>query len=318
MFRKETDKNGLIVVASMDQILCPGEPLLVCLHGQLLCCELQIPQTNSSIANNGQSGITTGFEDLAMEFRVGFGPLTDIISWSVFALGVSNFFWMPLAMCIGKRPVILISMVIFLAGLIWSIYAPTLHSLLGARIFASFGAGSVESLGPSIIADLFLERYFATAMALFALFLSAGSQVGPVIAGYLIADRGWRWFFKLCTILNAANLFFCLFFLPETSYRRPYVYDGETAAEADKEATEMHEYKHDQNMGDDLATGTTGTALGVPYAGSYWKDLVAFRNRGQEETGLKAFPKQLTLPWRFLLVPGAVYAAASYGVILGG
>ncbi|CZR61854.1 related to MFS transporter [Phialocephala subalpina] len=270
------------------------------------------------MGNCYSSGITTGFEDMAIEFRVGFGSLTDIVSWSVFALGVSNFFWMPLAMCIGKRPVILISMVIFLAGLIWSVYAPTLDSLLGARILASFGAGSVESLGPSMIADLFLERYFATAMALFALFLSGGSQIGPVIAGYLIADQGWRWFFKLCAILNAANLFFCLFFLPETSYRRPYVYSGETAAEADKEAIEMHEYKHGKNMGDGLATVPTGTAPGVPYAGSYWKDLVAFRNRGQEETGLRSFPKQLTLPWRFLVVPGAVYAVMSYGIMLGG
>lgn len=124
-----------------------------------------------------QSGITTGFEDLAMEFRVGFGPLTNLVSWSVFALGVSNLFWMPLAMCIGKRPVILISMLIFLGGTIWSFEAKSESSLLGSRIVASFGAGSIEALGPSIIADIFLERYFATAMALFALFLSGGSQV---------------------------------------------------------------------------------------------------------------------------------------------
>jgi MFS family permease len=129
---------------------------------------------------------------MAMEFRTGFGPLTDLISWGVFALGISNLFWMPLAMCIGKRPVILVSMLIFLGGTIWSVKAKTLHSLLGARILATFGAGSVESLGPSMIADMFMERYFATAMALFAMFLSGGSQIGPVIAGYLIADRGWR------------------------------------------------------------------------------------------------------------------------------
>lgn len=260
------------------------------------------------------SGITTGFEDMAMEFRVGFGPLTDIVSWSVFALGVSNLFWMPLAMCIGKRPVILISMVMFLGGEIWSFKAPTIHSLLGARILASFGAGSVESLGPSMIADMFMERYFATAMALFALFLSAGSQVGPVIAGYLIADQGWRWFFKLCTILNGINLIFCLFFLPETSYRRPYVYDGETAAEVDKEAGEFAEH----NEKGELQQTTSGNPVLQPYAGSYWKDLVSFRDRGQEESGLKAFPKQLSLPFRFLLVPAALYAAISYGVILGG
>ena len=255
-----------------------------------------------------------------MEFRVGFGPLTDLVSWSVFALGVSNLFWMPLAMCIGKRPVILISMLIFLGGEIWSFKATTVHSLLGARVLASFGAGSVESLGPSMIADLFLERYFATAMALFALFLSAGSQVGPVIAGYFIADRGWRWFFKLCTILSGINFFFCLFFLPETSYRRPYVYGGETAAEVDKEAAEMIEHKREKRDGleQGLEQVPTGTAPGQPYAGTYWKDLVSFRNRGQDEIGLRAFPKQLTLPWRFLLVPGALYATVSYGVILGG
>jgi len=250
-----------------------------------------------------------------MEFRVGFGPLTEITSWSVFALGVGNLFWMPLAICIGKRPVILVSMILFLGGLIWSFEAPTLNSLLGARIFASFAAGSVESIGPSMIADMFMERYFATAMALFALFLSGGSQIGPVIAGYVVADRGWRWFFKVCTILNGVNLLFCVFFLPETSYRRPYAYQGETAAEVDKEASEMIEHK---KAGADLEQVTTGTAPGQPYAGSYWKDLFSFGDRGQEETGLRAFLKQISLPWRFLLVPGALYAAVSYGVILGG
>lgn len=249
-----------------------------------------------------------------MEFRVGFGPLTDIISWSVFALGVSNFFWMPLAMCVGKRPVILISMVVFLAGLIWSFKAPTLHSLLGARVVASFGAGSVEALGPSILGDMFMERYFATAMAIFALFLSAGSQVGPVIAGYLIADRGWRWFFKLCTILNGINLFFCLFFLPETSYRRLNVYDGETAADADRAAAEkrdVHEVETQVQVVD------SDHGLRDNYHG-YWKDLVSFKDRAQEESGLRALPRQLSLPFRFLIVPGVLYATLAYGVMLGG
>ena len=232
---------------------------------------------------------------------------------------MGNLFWTPLAMCIGKRPVILISMLMFLGGLIWSFYAPTLNSLLGARIFASFAAGSIESLGPSIIADMFFERYFATAMALFSLFLTAGSQVGPVIAGYLIFDKGWRWFFKLCAILNGINFFFCLFFLPETTYRRAYIYDGETAAEADKEATEMVEHQQGKVAGGDHLTNMPSNIdRENAYAGSYFKDLLAFKNRGQEERGMKAFPKQLSLPWRFLLVPGAVYAAVSYGVILGG
>lgn len=265
------------------------------------------------MGNCYSSGITTGFEALAMEFRVGFGPLTDLISWSVFALGVSNLFWMPLAMCIGKRPVIIISMIVFLAGIIWSFEAKTENSLLGSRILASFGAGSIESLGPSIIADIFLERYFATAMALFALFLSGGSQIGPVIAGYVTASHGWRWFFKICAIINGVNIATVILFLPETSFRRTYAYDGETAAEIDKEAAEMVENTSTENKQAQLSNGTASTT-----APGYWKDLFTFSDRGQEQTGLKAFPRQFSLPFRFLLVPAALYATISYGVILGG
>ena len=222
-------------------------------------------------------------------------------------------------MCIGKRPVVLVSMLLFLGGLVWSFEAPTIHSLLGARIVASFGAGSIEAIGPSIIADLFMERYFSTAMAIFALFLSGGSQVGPIIAGSIVADRGWRWFFKVCTILNGVNLFFCIFFLPETTWRRPYVHDGETAAEVDKEA-EIAEHHEKGESGQKMTTSAESEGYGQQnvYAGSYWKDLVAFKDRGQEETGLKAFPRQFLLPFRFLLVPAAIYATIAYGVMLAG
>jgi MFS family permease len=217
-------------------------------------------------------------------------------------------------MGIGKRPCILLSLLVFFAGSIWSFKATSINGLLGARILASLGAGSCESLGPSIIGDLFRERYFATAMAFFSLFLAAGSQVGPCIAGYLIADRGWRWFFKLTTILIGCNLFFCIFSLPETSYRRPYIHDGETAAEVDKEAEDFSEHFEKG----ELQQTATGTPIIPSYAGSYWKDLVSFRDRSQEEGGLKAFPKQLSLPFRFLLVPAALYAAVLYGCLLGG
>lgn len=216
-------------------------------------------------------------------------------------------------MCIGKRPVVIMSMIIFLAGNIWSIYAPTEQSLLGSRILAAFGNGSIESIGPSIIADIFLERYFATAMALFALFLSGGSQIGPVIAGYVTAAEGWRWFFKICAIINGANIITCIFFLPETSFRRQYAYDGETAAEIDKEASEMVENAYTENKQGHLPTGGASTT-----APGYWKDLFTFGDRGQEQTGLKAFPRQFSLPFRFLLIPAALYATISYGVVLGG
>lgn len=91
------------------------------------------------LGNMYAAGLSTGFVELAQDFHTSFSTLTDLISWSVFALGVSNLFWMPTALCIGKRPVVLLSMTLFLAACIWSIKAKTFSSLLASRIVASFG-----------------------------------------------------------------------------------------------------------------------------------------------------------------------------------
>lgn len=177
-------------------------------------------------------------------------------------------------------------------------------------------AGSIESLGPAIIADLYMERYFATAMAIFSLFLSGGSQVGPTIAGFLIKSKGWRWFFILNAILIGINLLFTLILLPETNYKRD-MFEGETAAEVDKLAVEEIEHAGAKTVGDQAHEVTVNSTGNVHYAGSYVKDLVALKNRGLEN-GVAAWTKQLSLPFRFLLVPHALFAAVVYGAFLGG
>lgn len=65
--------------------------------------------------------------------------LSALVTYSVLAMGLANLFWMPIALCFGKRPVVLISMAMFLGGIIWSAVAQTYNSLLASRIFASFG-----------------------------------------------------------------------------------------------------------------------------------------------------------------------------------
>ncbi|KFY35725.1 hypothetical protein V494_05660 [Pseudogymnoascus sp. VKM F-4513 (FW-928)] len=272
------------------------------------------------LANMYTAGITTGFEALAMEFHVSNAQLVDTISYPVLALGVGNVFWTPTAVCIGKRPTIIAALFVFLAGTIWSIKAATFRSLVASRIVACFAGGSIDSLGPAIVADLYMERYFATAMAIFSICLAGGSQIGPMIAGFLITAKGWRWFFILCAILIGVNLVLILFFFPETSYRR-VIYNGETAQEADKVAVQTIEYI---NQAVDASAATTESTeshaqnFNPPYAGSYWKDLVSFKNRGTEPRGLVEWPRQFSLPFRFIFVPQVLFATISYGIFLGG
>jgi MFS family permease len=104
------------------------------------------------LANMYVSGLSTGFSDLAIEFQASAAQLTNTISYPVLALGVGNLFWMPTSICFGKRPTIIAALVVFIAGVIWSIKATNINSLVAARVVAAFAGGSIDSLGPAVVA----------------------------------------------------------------------------------------------------------------------------------------------------------------------
>jgi MFS family permease len=163
---------------------------------------------------------------------------------------------------------------------------------------------------------MFFERYFATAMALFAFCLSAGSQIGPMIAGFLIRSSGWRWFFILCTILIAVNLLTSLLFLPETTFRR-VLHVGENAAEIDKATIEQAQhFENKESVTVEERAEQRSEHLQV--RSSYWKDLIQFKDRGLEPEGLRSWPVKFLMPFRLIFVPSILFATCSYGIVLSG
>ncbi|KAJ5174677.1 uncharacterized protein N7482_000554 [Penicillium canariense] len=273
-------------------------------------CNIEALHPNN--LSHTQSGIATGFESLAIYFHADNDQLSALIVYSVLAMGLANLFWMPLALCFGKRPVVLVSMAMFLGGVIWSVVAQTYDSLLASRVFASFGYGAIESLGPSILADIFFERNYASAMAVYAAFLSGGSQIGPMIAGYLIEARGWRWFFILCAIIAAVNFVTAIFMLPETIYEP----DEQPATAEENEEIEKGLDSHLETI---PTRSQVGDRVKMDY-GEYFKGLFTLNiTKGAKEKGVfKFFAYLLVLPLPLLLVPGVLIASIMYGAVLGG
>ncbi|KAJ5266858.1 hypothetical protein N7478_009666 [Penicillium angulare] len=261
------------------------------------------------MGNMYSSGLATGFESLAIYFRITDAELAPLITYSVLSMGLANLVWMPLALCFGKRPVVLFSMAMFLGGIIWSGVAKDYNSLLASRVFASFGYGAIESLGPSILADIFFERNYSSAMAVYAAFLSGGSQIGPVIAGYLIEARGWRWFFYLCAIITAVNLVSTIFLLPET------ICESEEEPEPIDD-TEKDAHNHIEAV---PSRAQAGDRAKMDY-GEYWRGLFTFSltKEAKEKGVLKHFAYLFVLPFPLLLFPGILIASLMYGVMLGG
>ncbi|KAL2782580.1 major facilitator superfamily domain-containing protein [Aspergillus keveii] len=257
------------------------------------------------------AGPATTFGSLAKDFGVPFSQLADLITYPALLLGLANLFWVPTALCIGKRWAIIVSMIIALAGAIWSSVAQTYNQLLASRIVASFGAGSVESIGPSIIADLVSPRYYATAMACY---LSGGSQLGPLVAGYVSAAKGWRWFFVTCVIVIAVDLVVIFFLLPETLFDPDYPPSTMGMAPADEDPNKATVSRVEHSTGFESSVGHA--AHNDPRLGSGLLHLSITERAKQSgiwRYWLRTFVQPLSLAGR----PAIFYSSLTYGIMLG-
>jgi MFS family permease len=100
---------------------------------------------------------SSGFSALLFPYaaflRVPITQVALLTNYNVLALGLCNFFWVPMALVFGKRPILIIALSMLFGANIWGAYATTYNSVLGARVLQGFGGGAVEALGPTIVAD---------------------------------------------------------------------------------------------------------------------------------------------------------------------
>lgn len=121
-------------------------------------------------------------------------------SLPVLMIGISNFFLVPVAISVGRRPVILVCGLVAIGGAVGAGHSTSSNSHLGARCIQVIGAGTVESLLPFIIQDMVFYHQRNTAIsAVFAiqgLIIVGLGIAAPYVIGYL----SWRWLYFITAI----------------------------------------------------------------------------------------------------------------------
>jgi EmrB/QacA subfamily drug resistance transporter len=110
---------------------------------------------------------------------------------------VSMPLWGRLSDLYGRRPVYLVGLTIFLAGSALSGVAQDMTALIAYRMLQGLGAGSLITLGMTIVGDLFgLERR-AKMQGYFSGVWGLASVLGPLLGGVLTDHVSWRWVFYI-------------------------------------------------------------------------------------------------------------------------
>lgn len=77
------------------------------------------------------------FGDYIEEFH---SNLTDVVQFTgvaILVLGFSNFIWVPIQTCFGRRPVLIASTLICFGSSIWRAKANSYNSFMGACVYVT-------------------------------------------------------------------------------------------------------------------------------------------------------------------------------------
>lgn len=121
----------------------------------------------------------------------------------------------PLAERFGRAPVFLIGNAFSVVWLIAGALSSNIQMLIAFR-FMNGLSNTALTLGPAIIADLFISEQRGAAMATVMGFRVLGGFVAPICGAFIAARLGWRWCIWISAIAVGTVEIFCLFVVRET------------------------------------------------------------------------------------------------------
>ncbi|KAK7013962.1 MFS general substrate transporter [Favolaschia claudopus] len=141
----------------------------------------------------------------------------DDFTWVSSAYTLSSAATIPfsgnMAQIFGRRPILLIGIVLFATGSAVCGSAQTMVALIVGRAVQGAGGGMVQSLTSIVIADLVSLRERGMYMAITGMIWSVGTAIGPVVTGSLSQKASWRWLFYLNLPLSGITWIVVLTFL---------------------------------------------------------------------------------------------------------
>jgi EmrB/QacA subfamily drug resistance transporter len=98
---------------------------------------------------------------------------------------------------IGRRPVYMTALAIFLAASVACGFATSMPMLIVLRAIQGIGGGALTTAAFTIIGDAFAPRQRARVQALFGAVWAVSSVLGPALGGLITTTVGWPWVFEI-------------------------------------------------------------------------------------------------------------------------
>jgi MFS transporter, DHA1 family, multidrug resistance protein len=181
------------------------------------------------------------------------------------AMAVSQLFIGGLADRFGRRPVLLVSLVLYVAASVAATFTTSIAMLVAARVVQAIGSTAGQTISRTVVRDLAPRDMAASMIGYVTMGMVVAPLMAPVLGGFIDDAYGWRAIFIVCAGLGLAAVLISLVQLPET---RPAAITGQTTRQMLERSREV--LRNGRFMGYALGASFTSAVFftflgGAPY-----------------------------------------------------
>ncbi|POS84207.1 hypothetical protein EPUL_005740 [Erysiphe pulchra] len=164
--------------------------------------------------------LAAGFSDVASTFGVSVSRVSLTTGLFMLGLGFGSVVVSPTAILYGKRPIYLLSSIVFALASVWCAKSSSFTSLILGRILQGISVSPVECLPSATISEIYFLHERAYRIGIYSLLLLSGKNLVPLVSAVIIQNLSWRWVFWFTTMSVAFCGLLLFFFVPETFWDR--------------------------------------------------------------------------------------------------
>jgi DHA1 family multidrug resistance protein-like MFS transporter len=152
------------------------------------------------------------------EFGVSITVASLGLALYVLAYGIGPLIFSPISEIpvIGRNPPYMITMGIFVALCLAAPLVDNIAGLLVVRFLQGFFGSPCLATGGASLGDMFSIIKLPYVLGLWALSATCGPALGPIISGFSVTAKNWRWSLWEMLWLSGPIFIMMLLFLPET------------------------------------------------------------------------------------------------------